>query len=653
MTVTEWIVRRRALRVERHPLGPRLHVLGRRVHECHLGLGLGALAAIAFALGLGAPAVSLLALALAAWLVAKDWRDLNPSTRDTAAWSWRLHRRPDAARPAPAVDRVPLLAALATFAVGAVNVASAMTAELPGRLAALLTLAPASQLRLAHALALPAGLALMGLAWPLARRRRRALSLALALLGALALLNLLKGLDFEEAALGAGLAAALWRSRAAFWVTHPAPAVRRVLAVLGGAAAAAVVAAAVAASSARGGLPLAGVPEAALSLLTLGGGPSFRAPFSWLPAALGVLGAGAGAAAAAALLAPLRLAHHGVSRSTAAAFLRRHGGDTLSAFKLRRDLVRRLSPDGAALTGYRVEAGVLLVAGDPVGTRGAAAGALEDTLALARRQGLAVGVVGASEQLAGDGARLGLRRLYLGDEAILPAGAMDLSGGRHKSLRKAVNRVARHGFAATAHRVETLDRATLAELEAISERWRRGAPERGFSMAHDAIDDELLPDATVVVARDDEGRIGGFLHFVPVFGRRAVSLAFMRRDRDTPNGMSDFLVVEAARLLGEEGIEELSLNFASFGRWLREPAGPLERLLGRALRVADRWFQVERLLRFNAKFEPAWRPRYLLFGRPAELPRVALAAMWAEGQLPRPRVPGRRRAAALAGPVAA
>jgi lysyl-tRNA synthetase class 2 len=140
----------------------------------------------------------------------------------------------------------------------------------------------------------------------------------------------------------------------------------------------------------------------------------------------------------------------------------------------------------------------------------------------------------------------------------------------------------------------------------------------------------------VLIARDGDGRIRGFLHFMPVFGRPVVSLGFMRRERDTPNGVTEFMVIEAARLLGEAGIEEFSLNFAAHGRWLRAPENVIERVLAALLRVADRWFQVERLLRFNAKFEPRWQPRYLLFEHPLHLPQVALAAMVAEGQLPTP-----------------
>ncbi|MEA2246022.1 MAG: lysyl-tRNA synthetase, class, partial [Solirubrobacteraceae bacterium] len=159
--------------VERHVLGPRVHVLGRRVHECHVGLGLAAVALLCL-LAEGAELLAMTLAPISAWLLAKDWRDLHPATRDTAAWSLGLHRRPDGPPAASVRDRVPALAALATATVGAVNVGSVMTGDLPARARAVLALAPAGDVRLAHALALPAGLALLGVAWPLARRRRRA-----------------------------------------------------------------------------------------------------------------------------------------------------------------------------------------------------------------------------------------------------------------------------------------------------------------------------------------------------------------------------------------------------------------------------------------------------------------------------------------------
>ena len=639
------------VRVERHALGPRLHVLGRRIHEWHAGAALLAFAPLSDHVRVPGRAAALLAV-IAFWLVVKDWRDLpgiGGGRRDTGAWRLGLHRPPDAPATPPVRDRVPTLAGLATGAVGLLNVLSAITEELPVRLRDLLGVLPSAEVRVAHALALPVGVALMSAAWPLARRRRRALHGAIALLVAIGVLNILKGLDLEEALVSWGLAGVLWRCRAAFWVGHqPREAsalAARVLGLAGIAITVAIGSVAVAAGHAAPPLSAGEIPETALRLLTLMPGPQFHHPFGWLPLGVGMLGIGTTLVIAAAILQPLRPANLAGARDRrqAAALVRRHGADTLSAFKLRRDLHRLWSSDGHSMVAFRLEAGSMLLAGDPVGPPGSAPQMLEEAMRWARRHGLGFGAVGASEQFAALAGRAGVRRLYLGDEALLETGAMDLSGGSRKTLRKAVNRVKRNGYVAELREVGDLDRATHDRLHVVSDAWRDGAPERGFSMAHDALVDELLPDALVVLARDADGEVRGFLHFVPVFGRSAVSLGFMRRERDTPNGLTEFLVVEAARLLAERGIGEFSLNFAAYGRWLRDPSGVVERALATVLRMADRWFQVERLLRFNERFEPRWQPRYLLFECPAQLPRIALASMWAEGQLPRPSLPWRDR----------
>jgi hypothetical protein len=86
------MARLHVLRLERHPQGPRVYLLGRRVHEYHLGFGAAAAAP------LGAVAGSLLAAGIVAllglYLVVKDWPDLFAETRDKASWSLWIHRLP-------------------------------------------------------------------------------------------------------------------------------------------------------------------------------------------------------------------------------------------------------------------------------------------------------------------------------------------------------------------------------------------------------------------------------------------------------------------------------------------------------------------------------------------------------------------------------
>jgi hypothetical protein len=83
------------LRLERHRLGPRIFVCGLRVHEFTLGFAvLAALLIGGLADGWEMSKATMGATAAGSWLVIKDWRDLFPSTRNTAAWSLLPHRVP-------------------------------------------------------------------------------------------------------------------------------------------------------------------------------------------------------------------------------------------------------------------------------------------------------------------------------------------------------------------------------------------------------------------------------------------------------------------------------------------------------------------------------------------------------------------------------
>ena len=108
----------------------------------------------------------------------------------------------------------------------------------------------------------------------------------------------------------------------------------------------------------------------------------------------------------------------------------------------------------------------------------------------------------------------------------------------------------------------------------------------------------------------------------------------MRRERETPNGLMEYLVVRSIEALRARRVDEVSLNFAAFARIIKQPSGVAERAAARALSVGDRFFQIESLYRFNAKFFPRWEPRYFMFDGLAGFPRAAVAGLRAEGQLP-------------------
>jgi lysyl-tRNA synthetase class 2 len=635
-------------RIQRHDLGPRLYVLGMRVHECHAGIVLAGAAMLTLFAGWPVPRLPVLGLLLVGlWLLSKDWRDLFPHLRDSAAWSAGIHQPPAPLRKRGPGHWLAPLAGTCTVAMGIVNIASALTPALHPRMRVLLELVPREVPVAAHALALSAGVALTILGIYLMRRRRRAWAAAVVTLLVASGLNLLKGLDVEEALACWGLAALLIWGRDAFVVVHDEVGWRGPLA-RSAAVAACVLGFSVATLMAvshwgNPGLDPGRTAAELEAILTLSPGPiGYRDPFEWVPAALILLWSGGALTVAWQLFRPLarpRGLPPEELRPLARNLVESHGTDTLSFFKLRADKHHFFDRGRQAFVGYRIEAGTLLVSGDPVGPPEALPGLLRDLCGFAEARGLALGVVGASEEFAELAAGAGLASFYIGDEGIVELASFSLQGRAIRKVRQAVTRARKAGLTVSLRTVGELSESEFRALEDVSNRWRGEEPERGFSMAIDSLRGDHLRESLVVIARDATGDVRGFLHFAPCFGRPAVSLGLMRRDRDSVNGLTEFLVASAIEMLRERGIEEMSLNFAAFARLLRDPDNLFERVLGRLVALANPFFQIESLYRFNAKFSPRWQPRYLLYERrPLGFARTGLAAMSAEGQLPLPPV---------------
>ncbi len=540
----------------------------------------------------------------------------------------------------------PGLAALAAAIVGFVNVASALTPNIRWRGHLLLSLEPVQAMRLFHAAALPAGTALLLVAPYLLKRRRRAWQAATLLMLILGILDLLKGLDFEETIITWVTGAMLLRQREAFLVDHDRITLRSAVWRVPALGAVGVGIAALAAWASQGRPSWASVVKETGDLLLGQAGPlHFRHHhhlFAWLPLGVHMVEVGTLLGMAYVVFRPLAgpVSLPGpATRGAAAELVRAHGSDTLSFFKLRADKYYFFSAERTAFVGYRTENGVLLLSGDPVGPDDDLPGLLADLQQFAHARGLKIGAVGASQRLRPLYEELGLRTMYMGDEAIIELATFSLEGRPIRKVRQSVTRLQKAGYRAELYETSALDADTARQVEDVLERGREGAPERGFSMAMDSIRGVNDEDTLVLLARDEDNLIRGVLHFVPCYGRSAMSLSFMRRDPNTPNGLTEFMVVKATELLTARSIDEMSLNFAAFAKWIHDPRGPLERILGKLIALGNPYFQIESLYRFNAKFFPRWEPRYLVYEGALGLPRCSVAAMWAEGQLWKPQSP--------------
>jgi lysyl-tRNA synthetase, class II len=512
-----------------------------------------------------------------------------------------------------------LLAWGAAF-VGLIGVVSALTPEMANRLEIVGGVLPPGWPEAARVLTVAFGLGLIWLSRSLARRRRRAWQLAVVVVIASAIAHLAKGLDFEEATISLLLLVALVRWRRRFDVPGDRANVRLLLGL--GAALAAIAAVA-------GGAELRGVdlaPRTGDALVGLGLVCGFLALYFWLRPF--------GHAVAQTV------AERGMARS----LVDEYGSDSLSFFALRRDKSYLFSPSRRAFLAYRVVAGTALVSGDPVGDDAEIGDLLAELQRIAHAHGWRLAVVGASDAHLERYRALGLKPMSIGEEAVLRPGEFSLEGRAIRKVRQSVSRVGKAGYSFRIVPADEVEPVLAAELEDVSASWRRGEPERGFSMT---IDDLHIPGTVLALAEDSEGRVGGFLHLAPSPATGGWSLSAMRRRPEAPNGLTEFLVVETLAWTRETGASELSLNFCALTDFIAPDrvTTPAKRAVRRGLLLADNVFQLERLYSFNRKFFPEWRRRYICVERLTDLPAVGLAYLHAESLLVPPGPWTRRREA--------
>ncbi|MCU1361280.1 MAG: hypothetical protein JWN99_2569, partial [Ilumatobacteraceae bacterium] len=401
-----------------------------------------------------------------------------PALEAVAASQRQRHRR--------AVRR----SASATIAVAGIGaILSALAAPRSGRVhPSVLTDLPVGAQHAANGVVAAGGVALLVLSRGLLRGQRRAWTFSVVLVGMLAMGYLVKGGGLQEASLSVGGLVVLLAAHDSFRAGTDRGSGRFALRsaagmlLVGFAGAFVAIEAFTAYSAKRPRLPPGAAARTILESL-----------FGWhandvTVRTAGFLHAGVfGASATVALvclwraLRPVLARDHALGdrrmeQQRARQLVDRYGGGTLDYFILRDD--KSLFFSGDTVVGYTVRFGVCVVSPDPIGPVSQRTAAWGDFRAFTDRQGWTMSVLAASDDWLATYRGFGMTTIYAGDEAVVDTQTFDLGGGDRKSLRQAVNRIARHGYCVTFHDPTTVSPQLRESIESLMHSSRRGGVER-------------------------------------------------------------------------------------------------------------------------------------------------------------------------------
>lgn len=268
------------------------------------------------------------------------------------------------------------------------------------------------------------------------------------------------------------------------------------------------------------------------------------------------------------------------------------------------------SPSGYSFLTYSVRGRRWMAMGEPAGLKSERLDLLWAFAELADSYGGAPVFYSVSETLLVDLATMGLAVRKVGEAAVLDVSDYSLEGRQKRNLRTAVSRAEREG---TSFRVLPPGEAVAheAELRAVSDAWLThvNGREKAFSLGRFDID--YLNHAPVVTAWED-GRMVAFANLLMGARGEEAMIDLMRFRPDGPHGVMDYLFTSTALWAGGTGIKRLDLGMAPLsGLENRRLAPVFARVGALVFEEGGAVYGFQGLRSYKAKFGPNWRPKFI------------------------------------------
>jgi phosphatidylglycerol lysyltransferase len=304
------------------------------------------------------------------------------------------------------------------------------------------------------------------------------------------------------------------------------------------------------------------------------------------------------------------------------------GGGALSWMATWRDNSHYIGPSRNSVIAYQVHSGVAIALSDPIAPPSEKREALAAWAEASEKAGLVPSVFGAS-----DFCRRHMpptwRALQIAEDTIVTLPGLTFTGKRWNTVRTALNRAAREGITFRLTTLSSEPKTVRRQLDAISEQWvgDKGLPEMRFTLG--SIDEALDPEVRLALAETADGRVDGFLSWLPIYGgdgrMTGWTLDLMRRRDGGFPPVMEFLIASSAEAFRDEGAQILSLSGAPLAHSEPSEEGLIEKLLDQIGAALEPVYGFRSLHRFKQKFNPSAQPLYLLFPHEGDLPAIALA----------------------------
>ncbi|GAA3874313.1 bifunctional lysylphosphatidylglycerol flippase/synthetase MprF [Celeribacter arenosi] len=283
------------------------------------------------------------------------------------------------------------------------------------------------------------------------------------------------------------------------------------------------------------------------------------------------------------------------------------------------------SQSGKSFLMYRVQARSWIALGDPVGERSEAAQLAWEFVDAANAANARPVFYEVGTENLSLWAEMGLAMHKMGEEAVIPLTSFTMEGSDRKKLRTAYNRAGRDGLSFELVPAPASD-ALLDRLQEISTEWltQKSRSEKRFSVGR--FDRDYLRGFPIAVVRHND-RIVAFANVLTTDLKTSATIDLMRHVTDAPACLMEYLFMELILHLKAQGYSEFSLGMTPLAGLENRRGSRWTMKLGALVyRHGGHFYNFDGLRNFKGKFDPEWRPRFLIAPPRANIVLIATDA---------------------------
>ncbi len=263
---------------------------------------------------------------------------------------------------------------------------------------------------------------------------------------------------------------------------------------------------------------------------------------------------------------------------------------------------------------YRVQRGVALVVGDPIGKKNYREQLVIDFVDFSRLNDWLPAFIHLPKSSLELYRQQNFATQKIGEEAVVDVTEFCKTTSRNKYFRQIKNKFDRQGYSwellTPPHQITTIGR-----LREVSSDWLTlpGRQERGFVMGY--FSEDYLQQCNLLVARDSAGMIQAFINQVPTYQSKESNYDLLRHTSKSLGNVNDYLLMAFFQTAQQQGFRAVNLGLCPLSGLVKQSdeKSVINSVMAFVYSNGDRFYSFNGLRRFKSKYEPTWRSRYIAY----------------------------------------